>query len=305
MRKMLRLCLEYRFLKLHFSFTTTGCLLSIIDDVCQGWWCGHGRECQRGSDGLPSCICMRECPDKPPSKDVNREGNSNKNGYLEYGKGFEEFYEPFPDSELIFPPDTVAVQLNDYKPVCGSDGKIYPNQCELYRTACITNHPYLHVDDSEESCRHVVPDGGGDGRGGASPDYGGGRDQGVAKHRPGSNGGNRGNGGPPPSESGGDGNNRDPFGNSPSFLGTGGDFPPFLSGDGNFPNFGGVDIPFGPSGGEGFDQPDLTRNPPEVEKFKPNGKGQNPKSNGRRNEKEKVNDRGQSHGKLSTKSTGG
>ncbi|ODM90581.1 Follistatin-related protein 1, partial [Orchesella cincta] len=37
-------------------------------DVCKGWYCGHGRECRRGSDGAPECICIRECHDK--SKEI-------------------------------------------------------------------------------------------------------------------------------------------------------------------------------------------------------------------------------------------
>lgn len=33
------------------------------------------------------------------------------------------------------------------KSVCGDDGKLYPNHCELHRTSCVTNKP-IYVDHS-------------------------------------------------------------------------------------------------------------------------------------------------------------
>lgn len=293
---------------------TTGYFLSITVDVCQGWWCGHGRECQRGTDGLPSCICMRQCPDKPPTTDQNREGNSNKNGYLEYGKGFEEFYEPFPDSELIFPPDAIAVRLNEYKPVCGTDGKIYPNHCELYRSACITNQPYLHVDESEQSCRHVAS--GGSGAGGVGDEK---EIHGAPSHPPsgGRDGGRRNGGGRGHGEGNGAGSRgggagshgqNNPFGDGPSFLGPGGDFPQFPQED--IPSFGDAEGPYGPAGGGFGGGSDVPGNqngaggPEEVDKFKPQS-GKNNGKPGRHNDKEKAGDGQRNRGKLSDKSTGG
>lgn len=47
-----------------------GCITShLLSPVgaCDGWWCGAGKECEIGSDGLAKCGCIRECPATPPS----------------------------------------------------------------------------------------------------------------------------------------------------------------------------------------------------------------------------------------------
>lgn len=72
-------------------------------DPCLVHYCPKGRECEINSiTKLPECVCQRSCTiDNSPTADI----------------------------------------INYNRPICGSDGMVYENHCELHRAACILNRP--------------------------------------------------------------------------------------------------------------------------------------------------------------------
>lgn len=73
-------------------------------DPCLVHYCPKGRECELNLfTNAPECVCQRSC-----------------------------------DGEQT----PTATALNNYnRPICGSDGMVYENHCELHRAACILNRP--------------------------------------------------------------------------------------------------------------------------------------------------------------------
>lgn len=74
------------------------------NNPCLTHYCPKGRECELdAATNVPTCICQRSC---------DRRNNSNS-----------------------------AIDAINDKPICGSDGMVYENHCELHRAACILNRP--------------------------------------------------------------------------------------------------------------------------------------------------------------------
>lgn len=73
------------------------------NNPCLTHYCPKGRECEVNAfSNAPECVCQRSC--------------ENKNSPIS------------------------ADNLNN-QPICGSDGMVYENHCELHRAACILNRP--------------------------------------------------------------------------------------------------------------------------------------------------------------------
>lgn len=74
-------------------------------DPCLVHYCPKGRECEvNPNTKLPECICQRSCDGENAPTDSDPKNNNNR-------------------------------------PICGSDGMVYENHCELHRAACILNRP--------------------------------------------------------------------------------------------------------------------------------------------------------------------
>ncbi|OXA59102.1 Follistatin-related protein 5 [Folsomia candida] len=43
--------------------------------ACDGWWCGAGKQCEIGSDGLAKCGCVQECPKESSSPVCGTDGS--------------------------------------------------------------------------------------------------------------------------------------------------------------------------------------------------------------------------------------
>lgn len=75
------------------------------NNPCLTHYCPKGKECElNAATNHPTCVCQRSC-DRPSNPDSGTDDN-----------------------------------VND-KPICGSDGMVYENHCELHRAACILNRP--------------------------------------------------------------------------------------------------------------------------------------------------------------------
>lgn len=74
-------------------------------DPCLVHYCPKGRECEvNPNTKQPECICQRSCDGENAPTETDLKNNNNR-------------------------------------PICGSDGMVYENHCELHRAACILNRP--------------------------------------------------------------------------------------------------------------------------------------------------------------------
>lgn len=78
---------------------------------------------------LPTCVCKEVCP-LPSSEDVKKEKQPPTGWDWKMKDG----------------------EVPDQGSVCGSDGIVYPSECELHRSGCLTANPHLQVAGTPEAC---------------------------------------------------------------------------------------------------------------------------------------------------------